>query len=60
MYAVVKSHIINNETYFINCIGLLERFRAHLSPETKKEYSKFIEKVWLDNVEKISFSDHRG
>ncbi|MFW9331747.1 transcriptional regulator [Paenibacillus polymyxa] len=60
MYAMVKSHIINNETYFINCIGLLERFRAHLSPETKKEYSKFIEKVWLDNVEKISSSDHRG
>ncbi|MEK5318180.1 transcriptional regulator [Paenibacillus sp. FSL L8-0644] len=60
MYSMVSYHTLNNETYYINCIGLLERFRAHLSPETKKEYSKFIEKVWLDNVEKISSSDHRG
>ncbi|MGQ3479314.1 transcriptional regulator [Paenibacillus sp. TY11] len=52
MYAMVKSHIINNETYFINCIGLFMRFQVHANPEIKTEFSNLIEKVWLDNVEK--------
>lgn len=60
MYAMASYHILNNETYYINCIGLFERFRAHVVPETKEKYSKFIEKVWLDNVEKSGSSDYRG
>ncbi len=52
MYSMVSYHTLNNETYYINCLGLFERFRAHADPETKEKYSKFIEKVWLDNVEK--------
>ncbi|WP_258297032.1 transcriptional regulator [Paenibacillus peoriae] len=60
MYSMVKSHIINNETYFINCMGLFVRFKAQAAPETKTEFYNLIEKVWLDNVEKSGFSDHRG
>ncbi|APB70885.1 XRE family transcriptional regulator [Paenibacillus polymyxa] len=52
MYAMVKSHIISNETYFINCIGLFMRFQVHATPEIKTEFSNLIEKVWLSNVEK--------
>jgi transcriptional regulator with XRE-family HTH domain len=60
MYSMVKSHTINNETYFINCMGLFVRFKAQAAPETKTEFYNLIEKVWLDNVEKSGFSDHRG
>ncbi|ADO59503.1 helix-turn-helix transcriptional regulator [Paenibacillus polymyxa] len=52
MYAMVNSHIINNETYFINCIGLFMRFQVYAAPEVQKEFSNLIEKVWLSNVEK--------
>ncbi|MGW8444321.1 transcriptional regulator [Paenibacillus sp. S33] len=50
--AMVKAHILNNETYFINCMGLFVRFKAHAVPETKTEFYNLIEKVWLNNVEK--------
>ncbi|MEE4565569.1 transcriptional regulator [Paenibacillus polymyxa] len=50
--AMVKAHILNNETYFINCTGLFAHFQAYASPETREEYFKLLEKVWLDNVEK--------
>ncbi|WP_090739441.1 helix-turn-helix transcriptional regulator [Paenibacillus sp. Mc5Re-14] len=59
MYSLVSYHILNNESYYINCIGLFEHFRTHAVPETLSEFSKIIEKVWLDNVEKGCFSDHR-
>ncbi|MCP3778441.1 transcriptional regulator [Paenibacillus sp. MZ03-122A] len=52
MYAMAKSHIITNETNFINCIGLFMRFQVHATPEIKTEISNLIEKVWLSNVEK--------
>ncbi|MDY8025200.1 helix-turn-helix transcriptional regulator [Paenibacillus polymyxa] len=60
LYAMVNYHILNNETYYINCIGLFERFRAHAVPQTKAEYLNLIEKVWLDNVEKNGSPDLRG
>ncbi|ADO55643.2 helix-turn-helix transcriptional regulator [Paenibacillus polymyxa] len=50
--AMVKAHILNNETYFINCMGLFVRFKAHVVSETKTEFYNLIEKVWLNNVEK--------
>ncbi|APQ57726.1 DNA-binding protein [Paenibacillus polymyxa] len=52
LFAMVKSHIINNETYFINCIGLFMRFQVYATPEIKTEFSNLIEKVWIGNVEK--------
>lgn len=52
MRLMVKAHILNNETYFINCMGLFVRFKAHAVPETKTEFYNLIEKVWLNNVEK--------
>ncbi len=52
MYAMLKSHIINNETYFINCMGLFVRFQVHATPEVKTEFHNLIGKVWLSNVEK--------
>ncbi|TKH44208.1 transcriptional regulator [Paenibacillus terrae] len=55
--AMVKAHILNNETYFINCIGLFVRFKVHAVPETKTEFYNFIEKVWLHNVEKSGNAD---
>ncbi|MCP3743156.1 transcriptional regulator [Paenibacillus sp. A3M_27_13] len=60
MNAMVKSHIINNETYFINCMGLFVRFQAHAVPETKAEYFNFIERVWENNVQKNGIFSHRG
>jgi hypothetical protein len=60
MNAMVKSHIINNETYFINCMGLFVRFQAHAVPETKAEYFNFIERVWENNVQKNGTFSHRG
>ncbi|KJD42361.1 helix-turn-helix transcriptional regulator [Paenibacillus terrae] len=50
--AMVKAHILNNETYFINCMGLFVHFKAHAVPETKTKFYDLIEKVWLNNVEK--------
>ncbi|AWB46942.1 transcriptional regulator [Paenibacillus sp. CAA11] len=50
MYAMAAYHILNNETYYINCIGLFEHFRAHAAPDTIAEYLNLIEKVWLNNV----------
>ncbi|MGW9531155.1 transcriptional regulator [Paenibacillus terrae] len=55
--AMVKAHILNNETYFINCMGLFVRFKAHAVPETKTEFYNLIEKVWLNNVEKSGNAD---
>ncbi|NEU24701.1 helix-turn-helix transcriptional regulator [Paenibacillus polymyxa] len=52
LFAMVQSHNINNETYFINCMGLFVRFQAHAVPETKAEYFNFIERVWEYNVQK--------
>ncbi|WP_010346264.1 helix-turn-helix domain-containing protein [Paenibacillus peoriae] len=60
MYAMLKSHIINNETYFINCMGLFLHFRMNVAPETKVQFLNLIEKVWLDNVEKNGPSDRRS
>ncbi len=60
MNAMVKSHIINNETYFINCMGLFVRFQAHAVPETKAEYFNLIERVWENNVQKNGAFSHRG
>ncbi|WP_311078348.1 transcriptional regulator [Paenibacillus polymyxa] len=57
--SMVKAHILNNETYFINCIGLFMRFRVYATPEIKTEFSNLIEKVWLNNVEK-SGNTERG
>ncbi|QNR70381.1 helix-turn-helix transcriptional regulator (plasmid) [Paenibacillus peoriae] len=52
MYSMVSYHILNNESYYINCIGLFEHFRTHTTPEIKKEFSNLIEKVWIGNVKK--------
>ncbi|APB71824.1 XRE family transcriptional regulator [Paenibacillus polymyxa] len=60
MYAMLKSHIINNETYFINCMGLFLHFQDYAVPETKAEFLNLIEKVWMNNVEKNGTADHRG
>ncbi|WP_090738497.1 helix-turn-helix transcriptional regulator [Paenibacillus sp. Mc5Re-14] len=60
MNAMVKSHIINNETYFINCMGLFVRFQAHAVPETKAEYFNLIERVWENNVQKNGAFNHCG
>ncbi|WP_226000985.1 helix-turn-helix domain-containing protein [Paenibacillus sp. BJ-4] len=60
MYAMVSYHILNNETYYINCMGLFERFRAHAVPETKEEFSNLIEKVWLSNVQKNGIANRCG
>ncbi|OMF34747.1 helix-turn-helix transcriptional regulator [Paenibacillus peoriae] len=58
MYSLESYHTLNNETYYLNCVGMFEHFRTHAIPETKGKYSKFIEKVWLDNVEKNGSSDY--
>ncbi|MEE4566703.1 helix-turn-helix transcriptional regulator [Paenibacillus polymyxa] len=55
--AMVKAHILKNETYFINCMGLFVRFKAHAVSETKTEFYNLIEKVWLNNVEKSGNAD---
>lgn len=60
MYAMLRSHIINNETYFINCMGLFLHFREYAITETKAGFLNLIEKVWLENVEKNGTADHRG
>jgi transcriptional regulator with XRE-family HTH domain len=58
--ATLKTIILNNETYFINCIGLFEHFKVYAMDETKVEFSKFIEKVWLNNVKKNGAANRRG
>ncbi|MGW8956597.1 helix-turn-helix domain-containing protein [Paenibacillus sp. NPDC055715] len=60
MNASLKANIINNETYFINCMGLFVRFQAHAVPETKAEFFNLIERVWINNVEKNGSSDRRN
>ncbi|OMF48753.1 transcriptional regulator [Paenibacillus peoriae] len=60
MYSMVSYHTLNNETYFINCMGLFLHFRDHAVSETKTAFLNFIEKVWMDNVEKNGAADHRG
>ncbi|EHS57489.1 helix-turn-helix transcriptional regulator [Paenibacillus sp. Aloe-11] len=60
MYSMESYHILNNETYFINCMGLFLHFREYAVTETKAKFLNLIEKVWLDNVEKGSSSDYRG
>jgi transcriptional regulator with XRE-family HTH domain len=60
MYSMVSYHTLNNETYFINCMGLFLHFRDYALPETKAAFLNFIEKVWMTNVEKNGTADHRG
>ncbi|WP_431089938.1 helix-turn-helix domain-containing protein [Paenibacillus sp. 8b26] len=60
MYAMLKSHIINNEAYFINCMGLFLHFQDYAVPETKAGFLNLIEKVWMNNVEKNGTTDHCG
>ncbi|WP_225999908.1 helix-turn-helix domain-containing protein [Paenibacillus sp. BJ-4] len=60
MYSMVSYHILNNETYFINCMGLFLHFQDYTVPETKAAFLNLIEKVWMNNVEKNGTADHRG
>ncbi|AWB46432.1 transcriptional regulator [Paenibacillus sp. CAA11] len=60
MYSMASYHTINNETYYINCLGLFEHFRTYAVQETKEKFSKFIEKVWLDNVKENDTTTHRS
>ncbi|WP_442952037.1 helix-turn-helix domain-containing protein [Paenibacillus sp. 203] len=60
MNALTKANILKNEAYLINCIGLFSHFWAQAVPETKEEYFKFIEEVWLGNAKKIGSTRHRN
>ncbi|WP_411829277.1 helix-turn-helix domain-containing protein [Paenibacillus kribbensis] len=60
MYSMENYHTLNNETYYINCIGMFEHFRAYVVPEAKEKFSKFIEKVWLNNAKKNIPSSRRS
>nr|WP_324608930.1 transcriptional regulator [Paenibacillus massiliensis] len=60
MYAMSKSHIINNKTYFLNCMGLFLHFQEHALPEIKDGFLNLVEKVWLNNDEKIGNTIHRS
>ncbi|MNW49134.1 helix-turn-helix protein [compost metagenome] len=60
MYSMEKYHILNNETYFIKCMVLFERYRDYVVPETKAAYLKFIERVWIDDVKKNGAIDLRN
>ncbi|AOK91024.1 helix-turn-helix transcriptional regulator [Paenibacillus polymyxa] len=60
MYSMVSYHTLNNETYFINCMGLFLHFREHATPETKANFLNFIEKVWMNNVKKNGTVDRRS
>lgn len=57
--ATLKAIRLNNETYFINCMGLFEHFKAYAMDEIKLEFSNIIEKVWLNNVKKNDTTDRR-
>ncbi|ODB58016.1 helix-turn-helix transcriptional regulator [Paenibacillus polymyxa] len=60
MYSLVSYHTLNNETYFINCMGLFLHFREYAVPETKAGFLNLIEKVWMNNVKKNGTADHRS
>ncbi|KJD43031.1 helix-turn-helix domain-containing protein [Paenibacillus terrae] len=60
IYAMESSNTLNSVTCFKNCLGLFAHFRAYAIPETQAEFYNFIEKVWLDNVEKNGTADRRG
>ncbi|MCC3381089.1 tetratricopeptide repeat protein [Paenibacillus farraposensis] len=60
MYSMVSYHTLNNETYFINCMGLFLHFKDYAVPETKAEFLNLIEKVWMKNVEKNGTAAHSG
>ncbi|WP_025679452.1 hypothetical protein [Paenibacillus massiliensis] len=60
MIAMSKSHIINNKTYFLNCMGLFLHFQEHALPEIKDGFLNLVEKVWLNNDEKIGNTIHRS
>ncbi|WP_346836026.1 helix-turn-helix domain-containing protein [Paenibacillus polymyxa] len=60
MYSMVSYHILNNETYFINCMGLFLHFREHATPETKANFLNLFEKVWMNNVKKNGTVDRRS
>ncbi|MET3209867.1 UNVERIFIED_CONTAM: transcriptional regulator with XRE-family HTH domain [Paenibacillus sp. PvR008] len=57
---MVKAHTLNNKDYFINYTGLFAHFQAYALPETREEYFKLLEKVWINNVKKNGTADHRG
>ncbi|KJD46720.1 helix-turn-helix domain-containing protein [Paenibacillus terrae] len=60
MYSMISYHKLNNETYFINCMGLFLHFQDYAVPETKAAFLNLIEKVWMNNVEKNGAADHRS
>ncbi|MDQ0496372.1 helix-turn-helix transcriptional regulator [Paenibacillus brasilensis] len=60
MYSMVSYHTLNNETNFINCMGLFLHFREHATPETKANFLNLIEKVWMNNVKKNGTVDRRS
>ena len=60
MYSMVSYHRLNNETYFIKCLVLFERYRAYAVPETKAEYFNLIERVWIADVKKNGAIDRRN
>ncbi|MGW9530541.1 helix-turn-helix domain-containing protein [Paenibacillus terrae] len=60
MYSIISYHKLNNETYFINCMGLFLYFQDYAVPETKAAFLNLIEKVWMNNVKKNGTADHRG
>ncbi|APQ58433.1 MULTISPECIES: helix-turn-helix transcriptional regulator [Paenibacillus] len=60
MYSLVSYHTLNNETYFINCMGLFLHFKDYAAPETKADFLNLIEKVWMNNVKKNGSPDRRG
>ncbi|MGG6479949.1 helix-turn-helix transcriptional regulator [Paenibacillus sp. NRS-1775] len=60
MYSMISYHKLNNETYFINCMGLFLHFQDYAVPETKAAFLNLIEKVWMNNVEKNGAAGHRG
>ncbi|KJD44128.1 helix-turn-helix domain-containing protein [Paenibacillus terrae] len=60
MYSMISYHTLSNKDYFINCMGLFLHFRNHAVPETKAEVFNFIERVWINNVEKNGSSDRRS
>ncbi|MET3209380.1 UNVERIFIED_CONTAM: transcriptional regulator with XRE-family HTH domain [Paenibacillus sp. PvR008] len=60
MNSLLKAHTLNNKDYLINCMGLFDHFKAYAMDEIQVEFSKFIEKVWMNNVEKNGTADHRG
>ncbi|MGP0575961.1 transcriptional regulator [Paenibacillus peoriae] len=60
MYSMVSYHTLNNETYFIKCMVLFERYRAYAVSETKAAYLEFIERVWIADVKKNGAIDRRS